>query len=86
MYYGADSWYICPILLIPAAIIWALLDMLCEKRKLDEKIASKYNWNKHTVMKWIHRITGVIGAVGAFILVALVSLLLRFDLFSWERF
>ena len=86
MYYNADFWYICPILLIPSALIWALFDTICEKKKLDEKIADKYGWNRYRVKKWIHGITGVIGFVVAFVIITLISLLLKFDLFSWEPF
>lgn len=83
--YDAEFWYVCPILFVPASLIWALLDMFCEKKKLDEVIANKHGWNKRVViMKWIRGITGIIGFVIALILIILVSLLLRFNLLSWE--
>ena len=82
--YNADFWYICPILFIPASLIWALLDTFCEKKKLDEVIANKRGWDKRVVMKWIHGITGIIGFVIALVLIILVSLLLKFDLLFWE--
>ena len=82
--YDAEFWYICPILFIPSALIWSLLDMFCEKKKLDEIISNKYGWNKRAVMKWIHTITGIIGFVIALAMIILVSLLLGFNLISWE--
>ena len=82
--YDAEFWYVCPILFIPASLIWALLDMFCEKRKLDETIANKCGWKKRRVMKWIHCLTAIIGFLIAFALILLVSLLLRFNLLSWE--
>ena len=82
--YDAEFWYMCPILFIPSSLIWVLLDTACENRKLDEKIANRFGWNKRTVMRWIHGITGIIGFVIALTLIILVSLLLRFNLLSWE--
>ena len=82
--YDADFWHLCPILFIPSSLIWCLLDSLCEKKKLDERIANKHGWHKRTVMKWIHAITGVIGFVVALFFIIFVSVLLRFNLLSWE--
>lgn len=82
--YDAEFWYVCPILFIPASLIWALLDIFCEKRKLDETIANKCGWNNRVVMKWIHGITAIIGYVIALVMIILASLLLRFNLLSWE--
>lgn len=82
--YNSDFWYMCPIWLIPASIIWVLLDYACDKKKLDEIIAKKYGWKKRIVMKWIHLITGTIAYVFSLAFIILLSLLLRFDLLNWE--
>ena len=82
--YGINSWYICPIFLIPFALIWAALELLCEKKNLCQRIADKHGWRKRAVKKWIHSITGLMASLIAFILIALISLLIGFDLFSWE--
>lgn len=59
--YGADSWYIAPLWLIPGSAIWLGLEMLCEHFHLLEKFGAKYPKYRYRAMKWLHCICGFLG-------------------------
>ena len=63
MYYGRDDWWIAPELLIPAAVLWVCLDMLCDRLKLSDTISPKTDWSKRSVQRWIHGINFVISLI-----------------------
>lgn len=81
-----NSWYICPIWFIPAALLWAGLCALCEHLRVYDRLASRFNWRKRVVEKWLNRIFGVIALLLTAIILFLISYLIGFDLLNWEPF
>lgn len=81
-----NSWYICPILFIPAAVIWASLCVLCEHYCVYDKLSLRFNWKKQNVEKWLNRILGAVSLSLTTIAIFVVSYLIGFDLLNWEPF
>lgn len=79
-----DFWYMCPIWFIPAFIMWACLNALCDYCNLAERLSQKYGWRKRHIEKWQERITGAISLVVTLIIIIAISELIGFDLLNWE--
>lgn len=81
-----NSWYVCPVLLVPAALLWAGLRLLCEHLHLCARLSSRFNWRKRTVEKWLNRILGITSLSITAIILFVFSYLIGFDLLNWEPF
>lgn len=79
-----EFWYICPIWFIPAFIMWACLNGLCDHYYLADRLAKRYGWSKQRVQKWQERITGFISLGGTLVVIIAISVAVGFDLLNWE--
>jgi hypothetical protein len=80
------SWYICPILFIPAALLWGGLWVFCEHIQLCQRLVSRFGWKMRTTVKWLNGILYVISLLLTTVILFLVSYLIGFDLLNWEPF
>ena len=76
------SWKHCPILFIPASLLWVCINALCEYCHLAERLSKRYGWNKAKVEKWQYRITVVISLVVTYILIIIISKVINYNLFD----
>ncbi len=81
-----EFWYICPILFIPAAILWACINELCDHYHLSERLSKRFGWQKRSVQKWLERITGCVSLIVTLVIIIAISVLIGFDLLNWEWF
>lgn len=81
---GPEFWYMCPIWFIPAFVLWACLNGLCDRYHLSDRLSKRYGWRKKSVQKWQERITGVVSLVVTLIIIIVVSVMIGFDLLNWE--
>lgn len=82
--YDSDFWYVCPILFIPATLIWVVLDSFFDRFSFVEKIVKKFGWNHSTAKKWAHIFSGIISHLLTILTEIIISILIGFNLFSWE--
>ena len=79
-----EFWYICPLWFIPAFMLWACLNGLCNHYNLTERLSKRYGWKKNVVQKWQERITGAVSLIGTFLIIISISALIGFDILNWK--
>lgn len=79
-----SNWAICPIWFIPATLLAACIEALCDYFHLSERLIKRYGWQKHEVRRWLRRIIAGISLIVTLLIIIAISILLKFNLLKWE--